>query len=290
MIYTELNDDRSEKINYDFKNYRIYIRKGLLSSYNDFAAAPHWHDDIEFISILSGEMQYSVNGEVVTLTEGQGIFVNSRALHFGFSDLHKECEFICLLLHPDILCAAAETEREFVLPVITNPDLSFIKLQNNIGWQRTILDCVDKIYLSKAKTTVPLLVSGLFFQVWSCIFENTPLCLSEKPNVDLAIIKNIVGFIQKNYDKKISLADIARAGYVGQSKCCKLFREYIGQTPIEYLTRYRLNKSLPLLQNTDFTITAIALAVGFNGNSYFAEAFKKHYGKTPSEYRLSKKT
>lgn len=287
MINMELNDDRSERIYYTFRHYQIYIRKALLSSYNGFAAPPHWHDDVEFISVLSGEMQYNVNGEVVTLKKGQGVFVNSRALHFGFSDSHKECEFICVLLHPLMLCSSAEIEREFVFPVLSDPDISFIKLRDNVEWQKLILDCVNQIYNSKDKASAPLIISGLFFRIWSHIFENNPINSTEKPNNDLTIIKNIIGFIQKNYDKKISLNEIAHSGYVGQSKCCKLFKEYIGQTPIGYLTQYRLNKSLGLLQNTDMTITEIALSVGFNGNSYFAETFKKNYGKTPLEFRAS---
>ncbi len=289
MIYMELNDDRSEKIYYSFKNYQIYIRKGVLSSYSNFAAPPHWHNDVEFISVLSGEMQYNVNGEIITLNEGQGVFVNSKALHFGFSDLHKECEFICVLLHPLMLCSSTEIEREFVSPVLSNPSIPFIKLHDNIEWQKLVLDCVNLIYHSKDKVSAPLIISGLFFRMWSQIFENTTIYSTEKPNNDLAIIKNIIGFIQKNYDKQIFLNEIARAGYVGQSKCCKIFREYIGQTPMAYLTQYRLNKSLQLLQNTDMTITEIALSVGFNGNSYFAETFKKNYGKTPLEFRASKK-
>lgn len=285
----ELKDDCSEKIYYNFKNYQIYVRKGLLSSYRDYAAPSHWHDDIEFISVLNGEMQYNVNGEIITLSKGQGIFVNSKALHFGFSDSHKECEFICILLHPIMLCSSAEIERDFVFPVLTNPNISFIKLQKNIEWQQFILDCINQIYQSKNKTSAPLIVSGLFFQIWAQIFENNPLDLPDRQNDDLIIIKNIIGFIQKNYDKKISLNKIACAGYVGQSKCCKIFKKYIGQSPNDYLTQYRLNKCLQLLQNTDMSITEIALSSGFNGNSYFAETFKKNYGKTPSDIRKDSK-
>ena len=141
----------------------------------------------------------------------------------------------------------------------------------------------------KRQSVRALIVSGLFFQIWSHIFENDPTDSTEKTNVDVAILKDMIGFIQKNYDQKISLDEIARAGYVGQSKCCRLFREYIGQTPIGYLTQYRLNKSLRLLSGTDMTITEIALSAGFSGNSYFAEAFKKSYGKPPLKFRPDKK-
>lgn len=95
----------------------------------------------------------------------------------------------------------------------------------------------------------------------------------------------MISFIQQKYVEKITLADIASSGAVGQSKCCKLFAKYIGQTPNMYLTQYRLEKSTALLKDTDMTVTEIAHAAGFSGNSYYAEAFRKWAGKSPSAYR-----
>ena len=100
---------------------------------------------------------------------------------------------------------------------------------------------------------------------------------------DLTIIRDMVGFIQKNYTQKISLDDIALSGAVGQSKCCKLFAKYFRQTPNNYLNGYRLNKSLELLCDDDMSVTEIALSVGFGGASYYAELFRKCFGKCPTE-------
>ena len=99
----------------------------------------------------------------------------------------------------------------------------------------------------------------------------------------------MIGYIQKFYKKKITLDDIAKAGMVGQSKCCKLFDRYIGMTPNTYLIRYRLHQSTWYLKNTDTTITEIAQTVGFSGSSYYAEVFGKWYDKSPSEYRKEEK-
>ena len=47
-----LTDDRSEKVLYDYPDYPIYIRRGLLSFYPEYKASSHWHDDVEFISVF----------------------------------------------------------------------------------------------------------------------------------------------------------------------------------------------------------------------------------------------
>lgn len=286
MLRLELKDDRSEKVKYDYTDYPIYIRRALLSSYPNYAAPSHWHDDIEFIAVLSGEMQYNINGEIIKMEAGEGIIVNTRQLHFGFSTEKKECDFICILLHPLMLCATDAYERDFVLPLLYNQKAAFVKLDKNALWHRNILEDIQQMYSVRDEKTAPMKIQNLFSSIWIDIYEN--IAHENRTliqNAELSVLKNIIGFIQQNYTSKITLADIAASGAVGQSKCCKLFAKYIGQTPNLYLMQYRLDKSTELLKNTDMTVTEIAYAVGFNGSSYYAEVFRKWCGKSPTEYR-----
>lgn len=288
MLLLELKDDHSEKVHYDYTDYPIYVRRSLLSSYPDYAAPMHWHDDIEFIAVLSGKMRYNINGEIVTLKENEGIFVNAKQLHFGFSAEKNECDFICILLHPLMLCTTYAYERDFVLPILHNSNAAYIKLDPAIVWQNTIIKFIKEIYSVKDEKSAVLKIQNLFLSIWIQLYENIPPeGQFKRQNTDLSILKNMIGFIQQNYMVKITLADIAASGAAGQSKCCKLFAKYIGQTPNIYLMQYRLDKSTELLKNTDMTITEIAHAVGFSGSSYYAETFRKWYGKSPSEYRTN---
>ena len=126
MLTVDLKDDRSEIVHYDFEDYPIYIRKALLSSYNNFEAPLHWHDDIEFIAVLQGEMNYNINGEIITLMQNEGVFVNSRQLHFGFSKAKTECDFICVLIHPLMLCVSGAIEQKYVVPLLENQNVSYM--------------------------------------------------------------------------------------------------------------------------------------------------------------------
>lgn len=258
----------------------------LLSSYPNYSAPSHWHDDIELIAVLSGEMQYNVNGEILLLSEGEGILVNARQMHFGFSTEKKECDFLCVLIHPLLLCATPAFERDFILPLINNRNAAFTKLHTDILWQKEIYNEISRIYSIKDAKNAPMKIQISFAQIWALLYENTP---SENylkaQNAELTTIKNILGFIQQNYARKISLADIAASGMVGQSKCCKLFSKYLGQTPNIYLTQYRLEKSTELLKSTNMTVTEIALETGFGGASYYAETFRKYFNLSPTQYK-----
>lgn len=286
-VLIELKDDRSETIHYDSPSYPIYIRRGLLSRYPNYAAPSHWHDDIELIAVLDGEMRYTVNGTVIPLRCGEGILVNSRQMHFGFSDRCTECDFLCVLLHPALLCATPLYEQNFVLPIVRSDAVPYVFLDPAVGWQNSILGHIRAIYASRGLPSTPLRVQAAFASIWALLCENLPpqSAAAPLPGSDLTITRNMVGFIQQNYAQKLTLGAIAAAGAVGQSKCCKLFAQYFGQTPNVYLTRYRLNKSLPLLRRTDLPITEIALSVGFGSASYYAETFRRYFGKSPTEYR-----
>ena len=286
-VLIELKDDRSEKVQYDNAAYPIYIRRGILSHYPDYAAPSHWHDDIELIAVLDGEMDYNVNGEIITLRKDEGIFVNSRQMHFGFSDSKTECAFICILLHPMILCPTPACEQDFIFPVVRNHDAPYIFLDPNIQWQRDVLKEIYNMDQTKGQRTAPLKVQSSFSEIWSLLYENIPSenHTADAGSGDLAAVRNMTGFIQKNYAQKITLRDIALAGAVGQSKCCRLFAKFFGQSPNTYLNRYRLGRSLDLLRTSDKSVTEIALSVGFGSASYFAEIFHKYFGTTPTEYR-----
>lgn len=284
-----LKDDHSEIIHYDFSDYPIYIRKSALSTYHNFEAPPHWHDDIEFIMVIHGKMNYNINGKIITIKQNEGIFVNSRQLHYGFSKAKRECEFICILLHPMMLCISQAFEQDYVLPLLKNQNIPYIKLSADTLWQKQLLDCILSMYHSRNDATAPLKISSLLLRIWSIIFENTNHAVPFKnQSTNFAILKKMIGYIQKHYKEKITLEDIATAGAVGQSKCCKLFSQHIGITPNAYLIQYRLHQSMWYLKYTDMSITEISQAVGFSGSSYYAEAFRKWYQLSPSEYRKRK--
>ena len=66
----EVFSDLSEKLHYNVPDFPLYARKGTLRQFNRYAAACHWHPDLEFISVLDGQMEYFVNGQIVHVDKG----------------------------------------------------------------------------------------------------------------------------------------------------------------------------------------------------------------------------
>lgn len=216
---------------------------------------------------------------------GEGIFVNSRRLHSGYSDDHTECEYYVVLFHPATLCSVKQLEHELVTPVI-NSTQDFIHLRPDTHWHKAIIDLVNTIAEKSKDKTAPFAAFGSVYLIWSEIAAHVDL--SRKPgndNTKLSELKAMISYIHEYYSQKVTLEAIAQSGYVSKRTCGGLFLKYLYKTPIEYLNDYRLQKSIELMKSTDKTILEISLACGFSGASYYAEVFRRSFGTSPAEYR-----
>ncbi len=291
MAIIDKRADGSERVKYDYDGYMAYIRRGLLSNYPNFAADSHWHDDLEFISVLSGNMDYNVNGEILHLEAGQGVIVNARQIHYGFSMAHNECEFYCILLHPMLLCASQQLDHDFVSSILSDSSLPYVLLDSQTEWQNAILSDMASMYRCKDRKNAPLYIQNFFYHIWIILSENAlRVKQTKRQDRNLSVLKDMLVFVQKNYADKITLDDIAAAGNVSKSTCLVIFKKYLQDTPTNYLIGYRLKRAMRMLKDNNLSITDIAFAVGFSGVSYFAETFRKNYGCSPSEYRHYKTT
>lgn len=284
------NSDSSETVAYNNPLFPAYVVYGFLSSYPDYSSISHWHKDLEFILIKKGTMTYNVNGRLVELEEGNGIMVNSRQLHYGFSTEHNECEFICILLSPELLQVNNWFYQNCIESVTENSACPYLHLIRN-GWMGFIMEKLEKIYDSfgiiPAKPISYFEVMNDYFMIMETLYENLAMDSQSRKteSSDLSCLRNMITYIEKHYMEHITLADIALSGACCKSKCSLLFKKYLRDTPINYTTRLRLRNSLSALPGSNSSIASIAYEYGFNGASYYCETFKKYYGMPPMIYK-----
>jgi two-component system response regulator YesN len=99
-------------------------------------------------------------------------------------------------------------------------------------------------------------------------------------------IRPAINYIDANYNKPITLADVARASHLSVSRLAHLFKEQMGVTIIEYLTNVRIERAKQLLLATDQNCTEVCFEVGYNNQSYFTRTFKGLVGMTPRQFRV----
>lgn len=283
---TLLNSDASENVAYNNPDFPAYIKKRQLSSYPDFRAVSHWHDDLEFMLILEGQMSYDVNGQKISLQAGEGIFVNSRCFHYGYSDTHTECLFLCILLSPQLLTANAYFVQNCLNPLIQNVHFPYQKLNPSIQWQNSILHDLAKLYENNIAQINPFLILENTTHIFRLLSENMNFLPNyDKNTEEVLALTAMMGYVQKNYSSRILLKHISSAGNCCKTKCTSLFQKYLNTSPMVYLNQYRLEKAVFFLQNTAMSVTEIAYTCGFSNTSYFCELFHKFYDITPGKFR-----
>ncbi|PJI10330.1 AraC family transcriptional regulator [Clostridium sp. CT7] len=290
MLKIKLSNDNSEIIPYNFNDFEAYAKRCMISYYPGMASANHWHNDFEFTILLKGHMSYSINGESYKLKEGQGIFVNSNQMHYGYSSDGSDCNFVSILIHPSLISIVKRIKENYVLPICKDTSHPLFILYPYIGWQNEIIEMLKNIYtlFREKKDGFELHVMSIFYSLFYILYHNMKNNVTEKKyddNKNLKAMHDMIGYMQKNYKNKITLSNIASAGNVCRSSCFQIFQLILNKTPISYLTEYRLEKSIDLLKFTSLSITEIALKCGFSGSSYFTEIFRKNMGCTPSQYR-----
>ena len=96
----------------------------------------------------------------------------------------------------------------------------------------------------------------------------------------------IVEYIQKNIsDSELSLSSIANKFYLNPSYLCRVFKQEIGQSFIEYLTKIRIEKAIELFKKTDLRNYEVCEKIGVPDPNYFGKCFKKYTGISVSDFK-----
>lgn len=288
------NSDSSEAIAYNNPLFPVYIQYGILSVYPNYSAISHWHREVEFILVKKGKMTYNVNGKLIELSEGNGIMVNSRQLHYGFSLEHSECEFVCILFSMELLKGNEWFYQSYIVPIIENTWYPYLYLDKS-NWTSMVLRKLEELYVyfeqyfDQSIFYFELIESVL--SIMKLLYKNLDIVqhIVIKESEELMILRNMITYIEEHFMESITLEKVAASGACCKSRCSQLFKKYLYDTPITYITKLRLKKSLVTLLDSKKSITDIAYEYGFCGASYYCEVFKRYYGLSPFAYKKAQK-
>ncbi len=279
-------EDGSEQVNYDDDSFPSYIYDGWIKPNVTWEKVPHFHEDIEMVTVKTGKMAYSVNGTLIPLYEGDTIFVNSNQIHYSLSLDNETATYVIFIANPNILNSSVAVEMQALQPILNNPKLSYLRFRNI---NENTVD-IHNIMLSLPDIRRdPFQVTKKFFDIWEIILNQSKTygMLDEDAQLDIHTrsFKAMMYYIQQNYKESITLDDIAMSGNISKSLCNKVFHKYVGDSPVNYLLNYRVRKVAELLRTTSLSLSEIAALTGFNGTSYMSEMFKKSFKSSPRDFR-----
>ena len=278
-------EDGSEIVNYDDPNFPTYIYDGWIAPKVTWEGVPHFHEDIEIMTIKEGQLMYTVNGKQLLLREGDTIVINSNQIHYNSCVNGGVAKYVICVIHPSILVNSVAVEMQAVRPIIDNPDLPYLRFRYINEHTESIRNLI--LALPDVRHD-PFAITKQFYQIWDIIRKQAEtLGKTEEVVSDprMMSFKTMMHFIANNYQKQITLSDIAASGNISKSLCNTLFHQYVGESPINYLMHLRARKVAELLRAGKMSMSDIAQLTGFGGVSYMSETFRKFFEKSPREYR-----
>ena len=138
-----------------------------------------------------------------------------------------------------------------------------------------------------AAEVVTRLADILFIQAVRSYFEESAdiaefgwLAALRDPHVGRAL-----ALLHSHPDTPWTIASLARRVAVSRSAFADRFTELVGEPPVRYLTRLRINAAARRLRSSDDKLRAVAAAAGYESVAAFTRAFRRHMKMTPGEYR-----
>mgnify|MGYP000732582511 CR=1 FL=1 len=146
-------------------------------------------------------------------------------------------------------------------------------------------ETIYNIYLARGpEPQCEALMTGYLYLFMAQLMKEAREAMPNTPSSSSQYVLAAIKYIQFNYSHDISVDDIAKAVGVSRSHLYRVFMSNVGQSPIDYLTGYRISEACSLLKNTGLSIAEIAVSVGFFDQFYFSRVFKKVKGVPPSKY------
>ena len=107
----------------------------------------------------------------------------------------------------------------------------------------------------------------------------------QRENPNYYVTTWVRDYLEKNYMRVCSVEEMAEGIHLSPNYLRSLFKAGTGQTILEYVTDFRLQKACGFLRDKSLKVKDVSLLVGYENVSYFSQIFVKRYGVTPNEYR-----
>ena len=227
MNYNEVKQHGT--IDFPFELYKLYD-----SSHPRYEMAMHWHSSIELIRVLSGELYVTLDNRRYSAGAGDIFFVNSETAH---SALPRKCTYECVVFNLAFLKTGTPSSDAFIENVI----------HKNVVVDEYVADPLLKSIIEAFFESMNLKSEGDRFRVFSAvhnmmaeIYDKKLYCanvgkITDKAEQNVIKLKKTISYIRENYDKEITLEDMAKVAGLSTKYFCAFFKQMTEKTPLLYM-------------------------------------------------------
>lgn len=239
------------------------------------------HSYFELTYVDRGCMKSEVDGKLYTINERELMIYGPGQFHTQRIPAGCSCSYVTILFDMETV----------IYEVENNP---YELLLNKIFCYDKKIHTLLKTFVIESTSQIPYMNSLML-----CLLQETIIRLlqsefigkkNERPVTEARqhyqdeLLEKILAYIDETIYEPITIAEICQKFSLSRSSLQILFKENLAQTPKKYINELKLETSRQMICEGKYTISEIALMLGFNSIHYFSRAFTQRYNVAPSEY------
>lgn len=260
-----------------FKAFRLYQPV--------FQSHWHYHPELELVYFSQGKGMRFIGDDISLYKEGDLFLIGEGLPHtfVSYEEKPNWVEAYCIQFPKHIFDSFVEFKALEGL---------FQEAKKGMIFQNQKEEMLEKFKAIVAKKGVPSLILLMeLLEALTNTSEKIPILtqqyLGYLPLSSIPTrIQTAIDFINANYQRNISLQEIAEECHFSPNAFCRWFKQNRGLTFVDYLNKVRLTHVCQLLLATDFPIGQIATQTGFENISTLNRLFKQKLKTSPSRYRV----
>lgn len=284
--YLNLDSDGREILEDGLQLFNLIVNEGDINLYIAGSIPPHYHTELELFILDEGSVEVGINDTSITLTAGEGCFINSGVLHSYRGLVDTPCSYRSFVFSPSIVggMAGSVFDSVYMQPLMQKGP-AYIRL--------TAEDKAFRSEFERCFRAADKEKDGYEFTIRDAL-SSVVLLLRAKSQMDgrdkaLLIqderFKKLLSWVERNLSADFSVSEMAADAGISARECQRLFVKYLHNSPVAYIQRRRVFTAAGLLVNTSRTVSEIAAECGFSSASYFSKQFRQMTGTSPLEYR-----
>ncbi len=239
-------------------------------------------DDYHFILFFSTAPITRINNSEYQFKKGSLVVVQPWEEVYGIPCEDREYgRYIHIAVKKDFF-------QKIAKEITDSEEFKFKRIQNT--YSKQVLDLIGNFQreLMDNGESFPLMIDSICTQlVFQLIRDLNSDTVGNMSNIskDNKYINKAIQFMQEYYSANISIKDICNLIYLSPCHFKRVFKDYTGQTPYQYLMGIRLEKAKEVLRKKENSMEEVAKLCGFVNSGHFSTVFKRNMSVSPTEYR-----
>ena len=249
--------------------YRVHSRPTVSTE------RPNGRNDYQLLYIAKGKAHFYFDGKERVITEGNMILYRPHQPQMYYYHAPDKTEAYWVHFtgrHVEAILDFYELpETENVFYTGTSPDYQWMFRQ-----------MIQELQLCRPnyEELISLMLRHIFIMINRYIKEGKKSGGAIQNEIERA-----AHYFNENYSKPLNIDEYAESRHMSTCWFIRSFKQLLKVTPMQYILSLRMANAQSLLETTEYNISEIAEAVGYDNPLYFSRLFHKHIGVSPSEYR-----